>query len=68
MGSPQDPTPEQLATLKNKAGLQLLESPRWLEASDGTVTIAIEMPRQAISLLELDWRADSAPDKLRQIK
>jgi xylan 1,4-beta-xylosidase len=55
MGSPQKPTPEQYAELKAKDGLQLLESPRWLDASDGAVVIAVDMPRQAVSLLELDW-------------
>lgn len=55
MGSPQNPTPEQLAALKDKEGLQLLDSPRWLVATDGAVTISTAMPRQSVSLLQLDW-------------
>ena len=57
MGSPQKPTPEQLAALKAQEGLQLLESPRWLAVSKGTVTVTTDLPRQAISLLQLDWQA-----------
>jgi xylan 1,4-beta-xylosidase len=55
MGSPQHPSPDQLAQLKDKAGLQLLDSPRWLSASQGMITIETEMPRQSVSLLQLDW-------------
>lgn len=55
MGSPQRPSPDQLALLKDKAGLQLLESPRWLSAAAGKITIETTMPRQSVSLLQLDW-------------
>jgi xylan 1,4-beta-xylosidase len=55
MGSPQMPTPAQFAELKAKDGLQLLESPRWLPVVNGAVTMATEMPRHAVSLLQLDW-------------
>jgi xylan 1,4-beta-xylosidase len=57
MGSPQRPTPEQVAKLKAQDGLQLLESPRWLVVSAGTVIISADLPRQAISLLQLDWQS-----------
>jgi xylan 1,4-beta-xylosidase len=55
MGAPQSPTPQQLAELKARDGLELLESPRWLDVSGGAVSIATELPRQSISLLQLDW-------------
>ncbi|MEA1648717.1 beta-xylosidase [Nitrospirillum sp. BR 11164] len=55
MGSPQNPTPAQLADLKGQAGLQLAESPRWLAPSGGTATLTLDMPRQSVSLLALDW-------------
>jgi xylan 1,4-beta-xylosidase len=55
MGSPQNPTLAEMAELKAKDGLQLLESPRWLTASNGGAEIATEMPRHAVSLLLLDW-------------
>ena len=55
MGSPQKPSPEQIAELKAKAGLQLLESPRWMTVQSGTVKITTDMPRHAVSLIQLSW-------------
>ena len=55
MGSPQSPTPQQMADLKARDGLELLESPRWLPVSGGAVSVSTDVPRQAISLLELHW-------------
>jgi xylan 1,4-beta-xylosidase len=55
MGSPQNPTPQQMKDLKSRDGLELLESPRWLPVSGGDVRIATDLPRQSISLLQLDW-------------
>ena len=54
-GSPQNPTPQQLADLKARDGLELLESPRWLAVSGGVVSVSTELPRQSISLLQLEW-------------
>jgi xylan 1,4-beta-xylosidase len=56
MGSPQNPTTAQLAALRDKEGLQLLESPRWLTAQGGAVTITTGMPRRSVSLLQLEWQ------------
>lgn len=55
MGSPQSPSPEQYARLKSAGQLQLLNSPEWLDVKGGAVTIATELPRQAISLMHLNW-------------
>jgi len=55
MGSPQHPTSEQYAELKSKDGLQLMTSPEWLDAVDGKITVSTTMPRQSISLLQLQW-------------
>ena len=55
MGSPQNPTAEQIAALKDKEGLQLLESPRWLTAQDGAVAVNAVMPHHSISLMRLEW-------------
>lgn len=55
MGSPQNPSADQMRELKDKEGLQLLESPRWLVAQDGLVTIDTVMPSHSISLMTLDW-------------
>jgi xylan 1,4-beta-xylosidase len=55
MGSPQPPTPEQYTQLRAAGQLQLLDSPEWLDVSDGKVTIATPLPRQATSLMHLKW-------------
>ena len=55
MGSPQAPSPEQYARLKEAGQLELLSSPQWLDISDGKVTIGTSLPRQATSLLRLKW-------------
>ena len=55
MGSPQNPSAAQIAELKSKDGLQLLESPRWIDARNGAVTVGTDMPHHSISLMQLDW-------------
>ena len=55
MDSPQSPTPEQLAQLQAAGQLQLLTSPEWLDVKDGAVTVSTDLPRQATSLLHLEW-------------
>ena len=55
MGSPQAPTAEQYARLRQAGQLELLSSPEWLDVNDGKVTIETDLPRQATSLLRLTW-------------
>jgi xylan 1,4-beta-xylosidase len=55
MGSPQSPTAEQYQRLKGAGQLELLSSPEWLDVERGEVTVPIELPRQATSLLSLSW-------------
>ncbi len=55
MGSPQHPTPEQLSALKQRAGLELFASPKWLEAQQGQVFLDADLPPQSIELLQLSW-------------
>ena len=55
MGSPQHPTTEQYEKLKAVDGLQLLNSPVWMDAANGTVKLNTDMPRQSISLVTLKW-------------
>ena len=55
MGSPQNPSAEQIAELKKVDGLQLLESPRWAAVKDGAVAVSTDMPHHSISLIQLDW-------------
>jgi xylan 1,4-beta-xylosidase len=55
MGSPQSPTAEQYQRMKDAGQLELLSSPEWLEVKQGEVTVQMELPRQATSLLRLSW-------------
>ncbi len=55
MGSPQQPTPDQLTQLKQSGQLQLLTSPIWLHVTDSTINLPFNLPRQATSLLHLTW-------------
>jgi xylan 1,4-beta-xylosidase len=55
MGSPQNPSPAQYAELKGKDGLQLLESPRWVDVKKDAITVSTDLPHHSISLLQLEW-------------
>lgn len=55
MGSPQHPTTEQYAQLKEAGLLQLLTSPEWLDVTGGEVKVSTDLPRQGTSLLHLKW-------------
>jgi xylan 1,4-beta-xylosidase len=55
MGSPQSPTAEQYARLKQAGQLELLTSPTWTDVDGGRVSIEMELPRQATSLLRFEW-------------
>jgi xylan 1,4-beta-xylosidase len=55
MGSPQAPTAGQYARLQEAGQLELLNSPEWLDVSDGKVTIGTDLPGQATSLMRLKW-------------
>jgi xylan 1,4-beta-xylosidase len=55
MGSPQNPTSGQQEQLEAAGQLQLLASPIWLWNQSGTLSISFDLPRQAVSLIRLDW-------------
>ncbi len=55
MGSPQNPTPGQYATLKAAGQLALATSPQWITPDRGQVQVNIHLPRQGISLLRMTW-------------
>jgi xylan 1,4-beta-xylosidase len=57
MGGPQKPTPEQYAALEKASELERLDPARRLVANDGTIKLAFDLPRQAMSLVRLS-RAD----------
>jgi xylan 1,4-beta-xylosidase len=56
MGSPQKPTAEQLARLEKAGQLEELTPPTNVTSANGVVSTQLELPRQAVSLLVLEWR------------
>lgn len=57
MGSPQQPSTEQYAKLKDAEGLQLSSSPRFVDLKDGMIDLTTILPKSSVSLLELSWSA-----------
>jgi xylan 1,4-beta-xylosidase len=55
MGSPQQPTAAQIATLEKAGQLEMLEPPRSLAVTGGEALIKMDLPRQGVSLLQLSW-------------
>ncbi len=55
MGSPQAPTAERTVQLKAAGQLQLLGSPEWIDVAGGRVSVEMALPRQAVSLLRVEW-------------
>lgn len=55
MGSPQNPTPEQIAELEKSGHLKLYTSPEWIKANSDKTVKKIELPRQGVSLLKFSW-------------
>jgi xylan 1,4-beta-xylosidase len=55
MGSPQNPDKEQIAALEKAGQLQMLSSPEWITAKDGSATLQFDLPRQGVDLIKMTW-------------
>ncbi len=55
MGSPQQPTPEEVEKLQAAGQLQLLSAPEWKPTKAGETRLSLTLPRQGVSLIQLDW-------------
>jgi xylan 1,4-beta-xylosidase len=55
MGSPQQPSADQYAQLEKAGQLALLNDPETVPVQGGKTSIKITLPRQAVSLLVLEW-------------
>ena len=55
MGSPQEPTKEQIAALEKAGQLELYSSPTWMDTIDAQVEVQFSLPAQGVSLFTLDW-------------
>jgi xylan 1,4-beta-xylosidase len=54
MGSPQNPTKEQITELEKAGQLQMMGKPQKLKVQNKMV-LPIQLPQQGVSLLKLDW-------------
>jgi xylan 1,4-beta-xylosidase len=57
MGSPLEPTADQITQLKAAGQLQLIGSPRWLTVNNGAVEIHLDPPRESVSLVRVSWNS-----------
>ncbi|HEY8933832.1 MAG TPA: beta-xylosidase, partial [Cyclobacteriaceae bacterium] len=55
MGSPQNPTAEQIATLEKAGQLQTVEEPVTKKVKANNIVMNISLPRQGVSFLKIDW-------------
>jgi len=55
LGTPQQPTPEQYAQIENASQLTEVVEPIAVTDEGSTVILSFQLPRQAVSLLELAW-------------
>jgi xylan 1,4-beta-xylosidase len=55
MGSPQNPTPEQITILEKAGQLQTMGKPEKLKVVNGKLVVPVSMPQQAVVLLKLNW-------------
>jgi xylan 1,4-beta-xylosidase len=55
MGAPQKPTADQQRQLEAAGQLQLVDSPNWLSSQFGKASLNFDLPRQAVSLVRLEW-------------
>ena len=55
MGSPQNPTFEQIQTLEKAGKLELLEKPKNIKIVNGQCIINLQLPRQAVSFIQLNY-------------
>jgi xylan 1,4-beta-xylosidase len=55
-GSPQHPSADLYAKLEAAGRLQMMASPHWVEAKNGSVTLAFTLPGPAVPLIQVDWQ------------
>jgi xylan 1,4-beta-xylosidase len=55
MGSPQNPTPGQIAILEKAGKLGMAGKPVRLKTNKGQANIKVELPRQAVVFLKVEW-------------
>ncbi len=56
MGSPQNPTPAQIAALEKAGQLAMVNPPKKVSISKGTLHVETDLPRQAVDLFQITWQ------------
>lgn len=56
MGSPQNPTADQIKILEKAGQLTMLDTPKLIKVTNGTTVFSMSLPRQGVSLLQLTWK------------
>jgi xylan 1,4-beta-xylosidase len=56
MGSPQEPTGEQYAAMERAGQLAELGEASPLAIKDGSASVRVTLPRQAVALLVVEWK------------
>lgn len=54
MGSPQNPTPQQIKTLEESGKLKSISTKK-IKITSGKTTVPVQLERQAVALVKLDW-------------
>ncbi|HET7624651.1 MAG TPA: beta-xylosidase, partial [Verrucomicrobiae bacterium] len=57
MGSPQKPDAEQYAQLERAGHLAEIHAPELVRSQSGEVSVNFKLPRQAVSLLVIEWNS-----------
>ena len=56
MGSPAQPTPEQQQKLEAAGALEQIVPPHEIPVESGAASVALQLPRQGVALVRLEWR------------
>jgi xylan 1,4-beta-xylosidase len=55
MGSPAQPSEGQFRMLEAAGQLEMLSSPEWVTATNGSMMMKFDLPRQAVSMVRVTW-------------
>lgn len=55
MGSPQQPTNEQIALLEEAGQLKTATSPKWISIEESETNLTLMLERQGVSLIKITW-------------
>lgn len=55
LGSPEHPGSDEYEKLEAAGQLQMLTSPRWIDAKSGSADVTFSLPLLGLSLVQLSW-------------